>query len=431
MEPWALGLIAVLVLMFLGLPIAFAMGLVGVVGVALMLGNITPALHMIGQITFDTVLSYDLSVVPLFVLMGNFVTRAGMSDQLYAAAYAWLGRFRGGLAMSTIAACAGFSSVCGSSLATAATMARVAMPPMRRYGYHPSLATGSIAAGGSLGILIPPSVVLVLYGLMTSTDIGKLFVAGVLPGLLGALGYMAAIAVLTWRRPELGPPGEAFSLPQALAATRGVAGIGALFVIVVGGIYGGLFTPTEAAGIGASGAFLFALARRRLTLAGLVEVLKDSVITTAMLFSILIGALLFANFINLAGLPTALGGWVENSGLPPLAVLALILVVYVALGAVLESMSMILLTVPIFFPLVAGMGFDLIWFGIIVVVITEISLITPPVGMNVFVLRAVLPTVPTGTVFKGIVPFLLADLVRLVLLVLVPGIVLALPAMMD
>lgn len=430
MSLWLTGLVVVMALMFVGLPISFAMGLTGAVGVAAILGW-APALSMVGQVAFDTVKSYELSVVPLFILMGNFVTRAGMSDELYGAAYAWLGHRRGGLAMSTILASAGFSAVCGSSLATAATMAKVAMPAMRRYGYQPSLAAGSIASGGTLGILIPPSVVLVIYGLITSQDIGKLFIAGIIPGIIGAIGYVLAVAAVTAIRPELGPRGESFTLRERLRATRKVWGILTLFVLVIGGIYLGVFTPTEAAGIGATGAFAFALLRKGLNWTILEQVLVETARTTAMLFAVLIGALLFSNFINLAGLPTALIGWVEASDLSPMTVLLAILALYLVLGAVLESMSMILLTVPIFFPIVQALGFDLIWFGILVVVVTEISLITPPVGMNVFVLRAVLPEVTTRVIFAGIMPFLLADVVRLILLVAVPGLVLLLPDMMG
>ncbi|MCD6673612.1 MAG: TRAP transporter large permease [Burkholderiaceae bacterium] len=430
METWHVGFALLIVLIMTGMPIAFAMGIVGLFGSALYLG-LPAALNMVGQITYETGLSYELSVIPLFILMGSFVTRSGMSDELYAAANAWLGHRRGGLAQATVVACAGFSSVCGSSVATAATMTKVAMKPMLSRGYAPSLATGSIAAGGTLGILIPPSVVLVIYGLMTQTDIGKLFMAGVLPGLLGALGYITAVWLMCLIDPKLGPRGERLPYAERFRALRGVLPILGLFTLVIGGLYVGIFTATEAAGIGAFGAFVFALWRRALTPRLLLEVLIESGTTTSMIFIVVIGALIFGNYINLSGLPETLTAWVMHLDVPPLVVIFAIALVYLVLGAVLESFSMILLTVPIFYPLVSALGMDLIWFGIIVVVVTEISLISPPVGMNVFVMRSLLPEVPTGVIFRGVMPFLAMDVVRLTVLILVPWISLVLPSMMK
>ncbi len=429
METWLPGLVILVVVMFAGVPIAVAMAAVGGLGLTMILG-FAPAMAMVGQTTFDTGLSYPLSVVPLFVLMGNLVTRAGLSDELYAACHAWLGHRRGGLAMATAVACGGFSAVCGSSLATAATMGKVALPQMRRYKYDDGLASGVIAAGGTLGILIPPSVILVLYGVTAQQDIAKLFIAGIIPGILGIIGYMAAVWLVCWRRPEAGPPAERLPYRERFRALAGVAGITALFVLVIGGIYAGVFTATEAAGIGASGAFLIALARRRLTLATLLETLSDTAATTTMMFMVLIGALIFSNFVNIAGLPAALSGMAAASDLPPWAILLAVLGVYLCLGMVLESLSMVLLTVPIFAPMMAALGYDLVWFGIVVVVVTEISLITPPVGLNVFVLKTVMPDVPLGRIFRGIVPFILADIVRLALIVAVPSLVLLLPNLM-
>lgn len=433
-----LGFIALLVLIVVGFPIAIAMGLVGTIGFALLV-NLDAAMAMIAMVTYETGLAYGLSVVPLFILMGNFVTRAGLSDELYAASNALLGHRKGGLAMATVVACGGFSAVCGSSLATAATMANVSMPSMRRFGYSKSLAAGSIAAGGTLGILIPPSVILVIYGLMVEEDIGKLFIAGVLPGLVGIFFYLGAVKFTIWRDPTAGPPGSRASWRERWKALSGVWGVILLFLLVMGGIYGGIFTPTEAAGIGASGAFLFALLRRRLTLSLFYDSLIQSVRTTAMIFSILIGALIFANFINMADLPTLLIAWVNSFNLSALTVILLIMLVYVLLGCILESLSMILLTVPVFYPLVASLDFGghvspetvLIWFGIIVVVVTEISLITPPIGLNVFVLKGVLPEITTSTIFKGVTPFWVADILRLTLLVMVPTVSLFLPSLMD
>ena len=424
-----IGFGVLLLLVFLRLPIAFAMGLVGFVGFALQT-NTRASLSMVGRLVIDTGQDYGLSVVPLFILMGLFVNRAGLSTELYRASYAFLGHFRGGLAMATIVACGGFSAICGSSLATAATMSRVAMPPMRKYGYSDGLAAASIAAGGTLGILIPPSVILVIYGLLTEQSIGKLFIAGIVPGLLGILFYVLAIRFAVARSPTAGPAGERSDWPERLAALRGVWTVLLLFLVVIGGIYGGVFTPTEAAGIGAGGAFLIALARRALSLYDLIEVLMDTARTTAMLFSVLIGALIFSNFVNRAGLPDALLALVTGFDVSPLVVMCLIQLVYIVLGCVFESLSMLLLTVPIFFPLVQSLGFDLIWFGIIVVVVTEISLITPPVGLNVFVLRGVLGDISTGTIFRGVTPFWIVDILRLALLVLVPALSLWLPSLM-
>lgn len=431
------GFAILLALILLRVPIAFAMGLVGTCGFAYMV-NWHAAMAMIASVTYETGLAYTLSVVPLFILMGNFVTKAGLSHELYSAANAFLGHRRGGLAMATVVACGGFSAVCGSSLATAATMARVSMPSMRKFGYSDSLAAGSIAAGGTLGILIPPSVILVLYGIMTEQNIGMLFIAGVLPGILGIVLYLAAVRATTWLNPEAGPPGERLSWSERLIALRGVWGVLLLFLLVMGGIYGGIFTPTEAAGIGASGAFLFTLMRGKLTWQNLLEILTQSVRTTAMIFSVLIGALMFSNFINIADLPTILTDWVRQAGFSPFMVLMFVIAVYLVLGCILESLSMILLTVPVFYPMISELIFPgvppemvLIWFGIVVVVITEISLITPPVGLNVFVLRGVMPDVSTATIFKGVTPFWIADIVRLALLVAIPWITTLLPTLMG
>ena len=410
-------------LTFLRLPIAFSMAIVGFLGYTHMV-NVNAALSMVGSVAFETGMSYTLSIVPLFILMGNLVTKAGLSSELYRVSYAFLGHRRGGLAMATILACGGFGAVCGSSLATAATMSKVAMPSMRKYGYSDALAAGSIAAGGTLGILIPPSVVMVIYGILTETNIGKLFIAGILPGLVAIACYLAAVAVTVRMDAKAGPRGERVTWHERLVAIGDVWGVLILFLIVIGGIYGGIFTPTEAAGIGAGGGLVFLLLRKGWNWRELRTILIESAITTGMIFTILIGALIFANFINMTGMPQELTQYAERFRETPILVILAILVIYVALGCVLESMSMILLTVPMFYPLVAHLGYDLIWFGIIVVVVTEISMITPPVGLNVFVLRSVLPDVPTQTVFRGVMPFIVADIVRLGILVAFPAITL-------
>lgn len=424
-----LGFLAMFALMALRVPIAVAMGIVGFVGLALMRSWPAAVSSTAGE--FVGIGSYTLSVVPLFVLMGNFVTRAGMSRELYQAAYALIGHLRGGLAMSTIAACAGFGAICGSSIATTATMARVAMPEMQRFKYAPSFAAGSVCAGATLGILIPPSVIMVIYGIMTEQSIGALFAAGVIPGLIATCFYLAASMWVTRRHPDWGPPGERASWATRLAALRGIWGVLALFALVMGGMYGGFFTPTEAAGVGATGGFVFALAKRALTPKVLYEVLGESARTSAMLFTIVIGASLFANFLNFTEFPAALKGFVTGLGLPPLLVVVAICLVYVVLGTAMESLSMMLLTVPIFFPLVTSLGFDPVWFGIIVVCVIEISLITPPVGMNIFVLSSMMPGLRTREIWRGVTPFIVADLVRMAVLIAFPALSLFLPRLLG
>lgn len=426
-------------ILLLRIPIAIAMGIVGFFGFAAQLGlnfdNIDsfrwlPVLTLSANRIIDTVQEYGLSIIPLFILMGNLVTRSGLSHELYNASYAFLGHKKGGLAMSTVLACGGFSSICGSSLATSATMARVAMPPMRRFGYADSLAAASIAAGGTLGILIPPSVILVIYGLLSETSIRELFAAGFLPGLLGVFLYIMAVKFVVWRRPQDGPAGEKMSWSERLEALKGIWGVIALFVVVMGGIYVGIFTPTEAAGVGSGGAFLIALAKRSLSFDVIFDTFADTARTSAMLFAVVIGALIFSDFINRAGFTEILLEYVNALDISPMAVMLVILGIYILLGMVFESLSMLLLTVPVFYPLVASLGFDLVWFGIVVVVVTEISLITPPIGMNVFVLSAVLPDVKTGTIFKGITPFWTADIIRLLLIVFISQIALFLPELL-
>ena len=420
-----LGFAAMFALMALRVPIAVAMGIVGFVGLGLMRSWPAAISSTAGE--FTGIGSYTLSVVPLFVLMGNFVTRAGLSRELYHAAYTLIGHKRGGLAMSTIAACAGFGAICGSSIATTATMSRVALPEMQRFNYSPALAAGSVCAGATLGILIPPSVIMVIYGIMTEQSIGAMFAAGVIPGILATVFYLLAALWVTRRHPTWGPPGERSSWAERFAALKQIWGVLLLFGLVMGGMYGGLFTPTEAAGVGAMGGFLIALARRTLDFKGTVQVLADSARTSAMLFTIIIGASLFANFLNFTDLPNALKAFVTGLDVPPLAVIFVICLIYIILGTAMESLSMMLLTVPIFFPLVTSLGFDPVWFGIIVVCVIEISLITPPVGMNIFVLSSMMPSLPTTTIWRGVTPFILADFMRMAVLILFPAITLFLP----
>ena len=433
MDVVLIGFGVLLACIFLRMPIAFAMGAVGFCGLWYIRGWV-PALASSAERFISSVQNYELAVLPMFILMGNLVARAGFSHELYASAQTFLGHRRGGLAMATVVACGGFAAICGSSLATAATMSKVALPSMRAFGYKDTLATASIAAGGTLGIMIPPSTIMVIYGLMTETSINQLFAAGFLPGFIGVLLYMGAIQWSVWRDPAAGPAAERAPWPVRFKALKSVWGVLFLFVLVIGGIYAGAFTANEAAGIGAGGALLLALFKR-VPFKALLDVFIDSARTSAILFFVLIGALIFSNFINVAGFPEALKGYVTGTGLSPQLVILLILGIYIILGCILESLSMILLTVPIFFPLVQtlapGLGIDpkwiLVWFGIIIVMVTEISLITPPVGLNVYVLSGVVPGLKTTTVFRGMMPFISADFVRLAAITYIPIISLVLP----
>jgi len=423
------GLAAFLALAFMRVPMAFAMGIVGFAGFAYKV-NFSAAASMLAQVTYETGMNYTLSVIPLFILMGNFVVRARISQELYHAAYTFLSDRRGGLAMSTIVACAGFGAICGSSIATAATFSKVSYPSMRKYGYSDALATGAISSGGTLGILIPPSVIMVIYGIMSETNIGKLFIGGILPGLVCAALLCLAVAWTAWRDPRAGPRAERHSWNERLKALKNVWAVILLFAVVIGGIYGGVFTATEGAGIGAGGAFAFALARRTLSVRALVKVLVESARTTSMLFMIMIGAMLFANFINYTTMPADLKGYVTGFGLSPVMVVIAICAIYIILGTAMEELSMILLTIPLFFPVVTALGYDPVWFGIVVVLVVQIGLISPPVGMNLFVVKSLLPEVSMMTVFRGVMPFVVALIATLGIVVAFPSLATWLPGLM-
>lgn len=425
-----LGFVAIFGLALLRMPLAFSMGLVGIVGIGLTRGW-NPALASTAQVVYETGFAYTLSVIPLFILMGNFVARAGLAHELFAAAEAFIGHFRGGLAHATVAACAGFGAICGSSIATAATMSKVAYPSMKKLGYSDTLSTGVIAAGGTLGIMIPPSTIMVIYGIITETNIGKLFAAGVIPGLLTAVLMMAAIVYLTSRDPEHAPAGKRHTWPERWAALRGIWGVAVLVVVVLGGIYGGLFTATEGAGFGAAGAFLFALARRRLTWAILMQVLVESARTTAMLFTLIIAATIFANFVNFTSMPGDLKDWIVGLKVSPVMIITAMMLIYVVLGTVMEELTMVLLTIPLFFPIVTALGFDPVWFGVLIVMIVQIGLISPPVGMNMFVINTLLPKVGLGKIFRGCWPFTVVMVAVLVLLIAFPQLSMWLPSLMK
>jgi tripartite ATP-independent transporter DctM subunit len=426
------GLLAMMALALVRIPIALSMGIVGIVGYAYMRDwNWAPAFAMVQTQIYETGRNYTLSVIPLFILMGNFVARAGMAEELFAAAHAFVGHFKGGLAMATVVACAGFGGPCGSSIATAATMAKVCYPSLKRLGYADYLSAGSIAAGGTLGILIPPSTIMVIYGILTGTNIGKLFAAGMLPGILATVLLCFAVKYMVWRDPKAGPPGERTGWRERWVALKGVGAITLLFIFVLGGIFAGVFTATEGAGMGAFISMAFALWRRSLTWKTLYASLVESARTTSMLFLILIGALMFAEFVNITSTPADLKAVIAHLDLSPVMVVAAIMVFYVILGTAMEELSMILLTLPVFFPIIVHLGLDPIWFGILIVCVVEIGLISPPVGMNLFVLKTLLPHVPTGTVFRGVMPFVAVDCARLAILVAFPVISLWLPSFMK
>ena len=417
------GFVVLFVLMLLRVPVGMAMGLVGVSGYALIAGG-GPALKLIGQTSMRTVTDYPFGVIPMFMLMGAFVSVSGVSRELFRAANALIGHLRGGLGMATVLACGGFAAICGSSVATAATFSTVAYPEMRRYGYPQSFSTGVIAAGGTLGAMLPPSTVLAVYAVITQQDIGKLFMAGVLPGLLAMGMYVLTIVAIVALAPKLLPAGEKKPWSERLAAMKDVWPSLVLFIFVIGGLYGGVFTPTEAGGVGAGGAFLLGVIRRKLDRAGIRQALLQATRTAAAVFTVLIGALLFGYFLTITQTPQKLTEFLTGLGIGRYGVLALIMVMYLLLGCLMDAMAMIILTVPIIFPVIMQLGFDPIWFGVIIVMTVELGLIHPPVGMNVFVIKSVVQEVSFTTIFKGVIPFVLTDILRLLILIAFPAIAL-------
>jgi C4-dicarboxylate transporter DctM subunit len=425
-----IGIGVLFILLFSRMPIGFVMALVGFVGFAYLV-DLESALGILRIVPYATFADYGLSVIPLFILMGEFCFFAGLSKDLYDTVHSWLGHLRGGLAMATVGACAGFAAVSGSSLATAATMSAVALPEMKRYKYDDRLATGAVAAGGTIGVLIPPSVILILYGVITEQSIGKLFLAGFIPGVLEAIFYMVTIYILCKRNPLMGPPGPRTSIIQKIASLKTTWVVLLLFILVIGGLYMGVFSPTEAAGVGAFGAFVFGLARRRLSWQAIKSSLTETGKNTAMIFIIIMGAMILGYFLAVSRLPFELASIIGGLEVNRYIILGLILVLYIVLGCIMDSMAMMLITVPIFFPLIMSLGFNPIWFGVVMVRVCEIGLITPPVGLNVFIISGVAKDVPMYTIFRGIVPFLIADIFHVALLVAVPQISLLLPGMMK
>lgn len=430
MELALLGFAILLLLAFIGVPLAFATLAVGFGGLMYLRG-FDAALSVSSQWIVETSTNYNLSIIPLFVLMGAFIHRSGISKDLFAASYAWLGRFRGGLALSGVLSCAGFAAVCGSSLATAATMTRVAIPPMRDFKYNEGFSAGTIAAGGTLGIMIPPSVPLAIYGIVAGQDIGLLFIAGILPGLLLILLFMLAAWAVVIARPDYGPAGEAMSLRDTLRASYSTWPVIILFGIVLGGIYTGIFTPTEAAGVGCAGAFVFGAFRGYfLDFESLWGVFEETVKTTAMIFAIVFSALVLAQFVNLTGMPYDLQSLVLGWELGPVGLVLMICAICVLLGMVFESIGILLLLIPVFLPSLSSLGVDLIWFGILVIVVIELGLISPPIGMNVFTVKSVAPEIPLGSIFLGVLPYIVAMVIGGILILFFPQIATFLPEAM-
>jgi tripartite ATP-independent transporter DctM subunit len=427
-ETWTgvIGIVAMLILLALRMPIGIAMLLVGAIGFSILHG-VQPALHMLGSYPYGYAAVYELAVIPMFVLMGNAAAVSGMGRDLYATAYAWVGHWRGGLSSATIVSCAGFAAVCGSSVASAVTMGRICLPEMKRYNYDDRLATGTVAAGGTLGILIPPSTAFIVYAILTEQSIGRLLLAGFFPGLLLALLFVLTISIWSRFKPDLGPPGPLVGNRERIRTLGRAGPMLGIVVATIGGIYIGIFTPAEAAAVGAFLALVYAFWRRTINGESMQFLLLETVKTTAFVFLILIGALVFGPFLALSGLPQQFAAWLTSFDLPPIAILSILMLLYVFLGMFLEGFSILVLTLPIVVPIIQALEYDLIWFGVLMVIVLEMGLISPPVGINVFVVKGLVPDVPLSRVFAGIFPFWFAMLAGLILIIAFPDIALLLP----
>jgi len=433
MTPQTVGIIGIcflFVLIFSRMPIGFVMAAVGFVGFGSLV-SFDAALNLLARDVFDVFGSYSLTVIPLFVFMGQLAFHSGISSRLFDAAYKFIGHLPGGLAMATIGACAGFSAICGSTNATAATMAAAALPEMKRYDYKPGLATGVVAAGGSLGILIPPSVIFIVYGIMTQQSIGKLFVAGILPGILLTLLFAATIALWVTLKPDLAPRGPRFTGREKLTSLSGLGETLLLFVIIMGGLFVGFFTPTEAGAVGAFSTLAIAVFRKQIDWRGFVTALRETTRITCMILVIVTGATVFGHFLAVTRIPFEIAGWIAGFDLPPWMIMMFIILTYLVGGCLIDSLALIMLTVPIFFPVVLHLGFDPIWFRVVIVLITQIGVITPPVGINVYVVSGVARDVPLDVIFRGVVPLLLALVIGTLLLIPFPWIALYLPSLMK
>ena len=425
-----LGFVGMFALMALRVPIGVAMGITGVVGFGTLTG-LKPALNLLGNVPLSVLTDYNLLVIPMFILMGAFASHSGMSRELFHAGRAWFGHRRGGLAYASIAACGGFAAINGSSVATAATMSQVALPEMRKAGYDPGFSAGLIAAGGTLGIMIPPSTIFVLYGIMTEVDIAKLFAAGVVPGLIGVLFYVGVVQWVAMRDPLHLPSGRRFSWAERLGSLKDLWAVVLLFVFVLGGIYGGLFTVQEASGVGATGTLLIGVLRGRLRWKQIRAALIDALRVSSAIMMIVVGAFLFGYFLTITQFTQNAVDWLVNLPVGAYGVLAIVMAGYFVLGAVMDELAMILLTVPIVFPAMTQLGFDPVWFGVIVVMAVTFGMICPPVGMNVFVINSIARDIPLGRIYRGTMPFIAVDLVRLVILCAFPGLALWLPKVLG
>jgi C4-dicarboxylate transporter DctM subunit len=424
------GITLLLVLFLFGMPVAFAMTFVGFVGFAYLSGP-EPALTLLAKDIYYAFTSYPLSVIPMFILMGSFAFASGISKRLYDTAYDWVGQFRGGLTIATVLACAGFAAICGSTAATAATMGKIALPEMKKHGYSETLATGTVAAAGTLGVMIPPSTVLIVYGILVEESIGKLFIAGVLPGVLLSLFFVGVVVLLCHRNPLLGPPGTSTSWKEKVKAANGIVEAFLLFLFAIGGLFLGWFSPTQAGAIGAGGALIIGLIQRQLTWQVFFEAAKEGLQTSCMVLFIIGGAIVFGHFMAVSNIPFLLAEWVGSLPIPPIAIVGVIIFIFFIGGFFMDSMALIVVLIPIFFPLVTKLGFDTIWFGVIVVLTGEMGVITPPVGVNVFVIKGIAPEVPLESIFKGILPFLAALIVVTVILVFLPQIATILPSLVS
>ena len=433
MSPATTGIIGIGILLLafiIRIPIAFAMISVGIIGFVYL---VTPGagLSLLAREIFEQLSSFPLTVIPMFILMGSFAFASGISGRLYATAYKWIGQLRGGLTMATVIACAGFGAICGSSTATAATMGKIALPEMRKYNYDDTLATGCVAAAGSLGILIPPSTIFIIYGILTEQSIGKLFIAGVLPGLVLSLLFVLTVVLICWRNPALGPPGAPTSWREKVSSLTGVIDTIILFAGTMGGLFLGFFTPTQAGAVGAAGALVIGLVRRELSWQGFFYAGRDAVRTSCMVLFIITGAVVFGKFMAVSTLTLILGDWAGGLPLPPIAIMGLIIFLYFIAGFFMDSLALVVLTIPIIFPVVLRLGFDPIWFGVIIVLTCEMGVISPPVGTNVFVIKGIAEDIPLETIFKGIFPFLGAMVVCTAIIVAFPQIATFLPSFIS
>lgn len=423
-----IGMAALVLLIFTRMPVGFLMAIIGFLGFAAVV-SWDAALRLVANDMFSTFSSYNLTVIPLFVLMGQLAFHSGISTRLFDVAYRFIGRLPGGLAIATIGACAGFSAICGSTNATAATMAAATLPEMKRYNYKPELATGVVAAGGSLGILIPPSVVFIVYGILTEQSIGKLFLAGIVPGIVLTVMFMISIIIWVSIKPELGPKGTAFSFKEKIASLAGLGEVIVLFTMVMGGLFAGIFTPTEAGAVGAFGTLAISMVRKKLSWSGFVAAVNETTRITCMIMMIVAGATIFGHFLAVTRIPFDIAQWIAGFNLPGAVIMLMMLGLYFVGGCFIDALALVMLTIPIFYPVVTHLGYDPIWFGVIIVLITQIGVITPPVGVNVYVVSGVARDVPLHVIFKGVIPMLIALVLLTLLLIPFPQIALFLPSL--